>query len=534
MNAKKNPLSRRMALALAAATAAGVFSGCSGTKTNTQSSSGSGEPVTVTIWDTQATAYDKMGYKTPNDTPYVQALSKATGVKIEFVDGTGGADKLNLLIASNATPDIVIQNWITYPGGPSGAIANKVIIPLNKLWAQNAPNYKKYLTANPDIAKAVKTDDGQYYCFASLYAKDVPLLHNSANGLFLRSDWLKDLGLATPATISDWENVLTAFKNQKTGGSAPFVWEPWMSGPGQFEYAYGVIGDDLYVDNGKIKFAPLQAGYKTWLQQMNAWTQAGLIDKDCFTAKDGNGAWAKISSNKAGAVNFYIGSGLKKTASLVSQNPGLANVAAVAYPSLQSGTKADVDLQPTNWNYSAGVDAAISAVSKHPEAAMKVEDYFYSEAGQALGNYGIEGKSYTVSGGKHVFTDEVLKNAKGASFTEALSAYAGPQAKAGIESKEFADQLYSLDSQQAALKTLTSTGKLTALPPLTLTAAESTAVTSKLNDIKTYVSENKMKFILGVQQMSAYDAFTAQLSKMGVDDIVKIYQNALDRYNARK
>lgn len=136
--------------------------------------------------------------------------------------------------------------------------------------------------------------------------------------------------------------------------------------------------------------------------------------------------------------------------------------------------------------------------------------------------------------GKPKFTTEITQNPKGLSFTEAFSMYAGPNAKPGVSDKGFQDQWYSTPQQQQSLKVWSNSGPVKQLPAITLTPSESTAVVNKMNDINTYVGQNRAKFVLGQQSLSGYDAFVAQVNKMGIADVLKIYQNALNRYNARK
>lgn len=545
MAPKGNHMLKSLVIFLALIMTAGVAAGCKGG--GSANKTGGTQPVTVTIWDTQSGQYGsiqyaKAGYKTEEDTPYNQAWAKAANVKIQYVDSTGGADKLNLLFASNTQPDIVLQNWLAYPGGPTAAINNKIIMPLNDIINKYAPNYKKYLASDPEVNKELKTDDGKYYDFANITGKDCGTVYR---GLALRTDWLTDLGLQSPKTIDDWTNVLKAFKSKETGGAAPLYGDALD----YFEYAYGVFGagmvgngsgttatgvtDGFYVQDGKVKYAPIEPGYKDWLTTMNSWLQAGLIDQDAFTAKDSNAMWAKLSANKIGTVKIWTGSGFTKVMTLAKSNSGLSNLTPVAFPTLKAGDTLPVDTRNDRYAYTNSTDAAISTTCKHPDAAARLLDYNYSEAGRMLDNFGIEGKSYTMVNGQPKLTAEITSNSSGLSFNEAMQIYAGPT-KPGVLDKRYQDQYYSTSVQQQSLKVWTSSGPIKQLPAVTMTPAESTAIVSKLNDINTYVSQTKAKFVLGQQPLSGYDAFVAQVNKMGIADVLKIYQAAYQRYSNRK
>ena len=76
-------------------------------------------------------------------------IEKQTGVKLECwgADGRAGGntEDINVMIAGGNYPDIFINNWLSYPGGPSKAIESKIIIPLNGVVEQYCPNLTKAL-----------------------------------------------------------------------------------------------------------------------------------------------------------------------------------------------------------------------------------------------------------------------------------------------------------------------------------------------------------------------------------------------------
>ena len=57
--------------------------------------------------------------------------------------------------------------------------------------------------------KAVKTDEGNYYCFPGIYDGEYLLVYN---GPVIRKDLLDKTGLERPETIDQWTEVLTYFK----------------------------------------------------------------------------------------------------------------------------------------------------------------------------------------------------------------------------------------------------------------------------------------------------------------------------------
>jgi putative aldouronate transport system substrate-binding protein len=51
-----------------------------------------------------------------------------------------------------------------------------------------------------------------------------------------------------------------------------------------------------------------------------------------------------------------------------------------------------------------------------------------------------------------------------------------------------------------------------------------------MTDIQTYCDEMMMKFIMGIEPMSNFDQFVAQMEQMGIADAIEVQQAALDRY----
>jgi putative aldouronate transport system substrate-binding protein len=71
------------------------------------------------------------------------------------------------------------------------------------------------------------------------------------------------------------------------------------------------------------------------------------------------------------------------------------------------------------------------------------------------------------------------------------------------------------------------------LPPITLTADEGERVVNNLNDINTLVEEYTVKCITGADTLDRFDEFVAKIYEMGIEDILEVYQVALNRYNSR-
>jgi putative aldouronate transport system substrate-binding protein len=460
-------------------------------------------------------------------------------VKVIYQHPAAGqnATAFSILVASGAMPDMIEYDWTLFPGGPTAAIKNNVILKLNNYITKDAPDLTNLVKATPKYGKEFSTDDGSEYGFPIM--KPVELL--TTYGLAIRTDWLKDLNLQLPETIDEWHTVLTAFKNQK-GATAALSYTGAVAGTnfsntallpftaGMFTGAYGItLG--LYTDSGNVKYGPYQSAYKDWLTTMSQWYKEGLLDSN-FATTDRKALDANILIGKTGAAAMYPGSGLGTyIPALRAKNPN-AGMGATKFPVLKKGDKPQ---------FSSLLNDVCSAVCittscKNPDIAAKWLNYGYSEKGHMLNSFGILGVSYNLtSSGFPQLTDEVLKNPKGLSIGEAISQYArDAYLFAGMLDMDYYKQYYVYPEQMDALKMWTDTDMAKhLLPPISLTVDESTQVAKIINDVASYVNEYSLKIIMGKESISGFDAYTAQLKSMNVEKFISIEQAALNRYNKK-
>jgi putative aldouronate transport system substrate-binding protein len=177
--------------------------------------------------------------------------------------------------------------------------------------------------------------------------------------------------------------------------------------------------------------------------------------------------------------------------------------------------------------------AAITSANKHVVESVKELDYGYSDAGQLLFNFGLEGVSYTLNSGKPTYTLEVLQNPT-LPPAQALSRYVratfnGPFVQDG----GYLEQYLQLQVQKDALQTWLAPSDERQMPPVTPTQDESRKFASIMNEVNSTFQEAFTRAITGVQSAGALSGLPAQLRQIGIDDAIKIQQAALDRYTSR-
>jgi putative aldouronate transport system substrate-binding protein len=459
------------------------------------------------------------------ESPFGKALEKATGVDVKYIHPSEGqeVEQFNLMIASDELPNVMEYNWATYPGGPEKAISDQVIVPLNDLIDRHAPNLKRLLASDPELDRMIKTDSGQYYAFPMVRSESSVVFR----GPILRKDWLDELGLEVPTTVDEWYTVLKAFKEKK-GATAPFTarYDNKMNIQDAFFGAYRTANDFYLDDNGKVRFGPLDPQYKDVIALFRKWYEEGLIDKD-FPIVDSKALDKKMLNGESGATVYLLGGGMGKWLES-AQDPNFDLVGA-PYPVLNEGETPFTGQR--DFKYNPKPSAAITTSMEHPELAVKWLDYAFGEEGMMLFNFGIEGESYKIENGVPTFTDTIMKNEKYTS-QQMLSQYTLPNGPYPVHEQKTTN---TFPQQNDAVRLWSKTDAAKHILPafITPTVEESNKVAQIMTQISTYKEEMFIKFVMGNEPIDNFDAYAKQIESMGIQEVIDIYQAAMDRYNKR-
>lgn len=513
-----------------------MFTGC-GDKKNPASNEA--ESRKLTYWMELPEALSSQ-VSTMGDTDFFKEIEKRLNIDIEFEHPPAGQsnEKFNLMVASRTYADIIEYSWSgLYPGGTSRAIGDNIILPINDIMNEYAPNFAAILKGNKQFDKNCKTDTGLYFGF--------PVLKNTTyrtfGGMMLRSDWLSKLNLPVPETISEWETTLRAFK-EKMGATAAYTADSNMlkidMGGIGFLGAHGV-GSGMYLWDEKVKFGPLEEGYKQFLILMNKWYEEGLLDNE-FVSNGSTALDSKMINGASGACHGFVGNTMGKYLTATkTQNPSY-NLVAAQFPVLNKGDEPYFMERQPDVN---APQAVITTSCENPKIAAELLDYFYSNDGILLKNYGIEGVSYKFVDGVPQYTDLILNNPKGLSVFEAKAMYTrstkpAPGAELSVEiSDATVLSNYIYETQREAIKTWTkfSENRLRTLMPsdLEFTIDESDEITAIKFEVSNYVSEMALRFIQGSESFDKYDEFLSQIKSMNINRMIEIYQDVYNRYNSK-
>ena len=487
------------------------------------------ENITLDIWirnGSQGYASDYEEYVV------VKEIEERTGIKLNFIHPVGAAaEQLNIMQASGDLPDIVVY-YFTETANEK-LVEDGVYLDLTDYIKKFAPNFNKLISENEDFQKQLPNIDDKITYMPSLIDNKEYLGYN---GYFIRQDWLDKVGLSVPETIEEWETVLKAFRDNKLGGKDTVPFASMTAGSAQYEiFASGFslpTTTSLCVDpkTGNVTHAKLLPGYKEYLTTMNRWYEEGLIDTNFLSATDEqldsmmlNNELGSIYNDNNNSIPMYM-----------LRNPNLKLV-AVPYPKDKNGVAYTPTVSVAQTVQ--GLGAVVSADCKHPVEAVRLLDYFYSEEGSTLLNWGIKGETYEVNeDGEKYFTDYVLNNKDGKSPQEAFaskyfarsgipglvqySAMRGLEAnfREDVATQRNQSIQYSIDTDRSIL-----------LMGVSLSPDEHDEVSGKLADINSYMNEMHQKFILGKEPLSKFDDFIKTVEKMGIDRVLSVYNSAYER-----
>lgn len=494
-----------------------------------------------------------------------KAYAKNVGVTIDWREPANGqaAEQFNLILATRNLPDIMYYNWATaYPGGPDAAISDGKIIALNDYIEQYAPNFYAYLEAHPDIRQEITTDSGNIYCFPGVYtytneASNVwqdaitrDPYEESFIGLVVRKDLLDQAGLDIPVTLDDWYQVLKAF--QDMGIKYPLSCQAMMLTMAQcFNSAFDLtvpcagydIGNMAFARNkdGSIFYGPAQDAYKEYLAFMNKLYTEGLLDPD-FMVQDRTNVQTKVINGEVGAWVEMMPTGLGNLrAQVLAENPDSPFYpVGVLNPVLEAGQK--LIYKQGNAAY-IGAGAVITTSCQDIATACKVLDYGWSEEGNRLLNWGIEGVSYEFVDGWPQLTDAIVHNNEGLAPSEAFSIYRnlnGPypmdHSQRLVSKRDYSLADGEVDENLKSLDLWTSSANGTVragLPTTTMLPEEASAYGNAYNELSTYAAEMFAKFIMGNESLDNFGKYQNNLKALGLDTVLDLQTNALDRYNHR-
>ena len=485
------------------------------------------EPTTLTAWDYCVPPVFEVIHDYGTDGQVYRELQARTGVTLSFTTANllQANDDMALMIAANELPDMIFNFGMFNSYNADDLVDGDLIVNLCD-YEDVMPNYFDIINNNPDIARDILTDDGNI-----IYAANISSDLTPNSGPAIRQDWLDADGLDTPVTVDDLHEVLLAFQS-KNNSAHPL----WVSSVGNSSLAgaYGItyngdnngIGGWIYTEDEGMQYCLPMDGFKDYVQLLTDWYAEGLLSPDFVSQSSNNTAQdSEITGNASGFFN----SSIMSLTNLAAYEPE-ANVQPVRPMVLKEGDLVWGDDAGTSRISKGG--ASIACSCPDIELACRILNYFYSDDGITLANYGVEGVSFEYDeNGDPQLTELVTNNPEGKAFGLALILYTS-STPCSIDIKERNNGGYN----EAQVKALTlwhrdAGAEIGQAPGSVWTVDAQSEYSNIATDLSSYVTTNVLQFITGAKPMSEWDAFVDDtLASFDVERLKELNDEAVEAY----
>ena len=540
------------ALILFVVAAGFVFAG-GGSDSN---ASGTDGPLTLNMFITLGEAQESMEAGKNAYTDYVQDKFNVI-FDLIVVPSEARLEKQNLLLASGEYPDIFFDGQFS-PADQMKYGGQGVLIPLNDLIDDHGPAILEAWELLPILEKWMRTPDGNVYSIPAVEE----CYHCSVNQKqWIRTEWLEKLGYDMPTTTEEYEEVLTAFKEQDPNNNGKADEIPltgaintWSGDVEDFLMSAFIYSDGqrfMTAKNGKIIFTPNKPEWKDGLKYINRLYSKGLIDSQAFTNSQDT---VRVLTNRvddpivgayaAGHGRMYPGDGIWQLYRVVPPLKGPGGVQLTSYR----------PYQPSFGRF-AITNKASDAVQKK---AMELANYFYTfegtmEMGAGIG--GPIGETYEHNGRKiEHYWDLAGPNDIGLDGNPAIYIKIGTPPmdvatnyKWHTEFRFWHKRLF--DGWAAATDIFTSEGYERFLvvesdkyidfvpdevvPGSMYFDPEDAQLAAQLQvEIQTYVEQNTVAFITGQRDIDGeWDSYVKGFNGLRLNDYLKALQKTYDKMN---
>ncbi len=457
-----------------------------------------------------------------------QEIAKRTNVSLNGVISQSNSNEqeaFNLMLSSGKLADII---GYVDPAELEKLGRDGGIIPLNDLIDEHAPNIKALLESDARFSQTAVSLDGNIYQIP----KNQSL--KTAEFWWIRQDWLDNLGLEVPKTVDELYEVLTAFRNDDPNGNGkkdeiPLFDRAGPKMPDEFLYLWDT-STEFYPRDGKMTFEPMEENFKVGVKNVVKWYNEGLIDPEIFT-RGPKSRDILLSGDIGGMTHDWPSTG-NYNETLAEDIPGFEMV-AMAPPADQNGVvKERTERYP-------GVGWSISVECDDPVTAIKFMDFFFSQEGSDLMNFGIEGETYTVEAdGTKVYTDVVMNSEQTPiGYLRSL----GVQYRIGMNQNPDYEIAFMMDAAKEATELYMDNADEwypADMPPyndgalgLKYTPEDETEYKKIMSSISPYVDEMFQTWMLGTSDFEKdYDKFIAELETRGIQRAIEINQKAYETY----
>lgn len=488
---------------------------------------------TITIWH-KMTTLNSQAAGNLGEYKAIKEVEEKFNVKFEFIHPPVGQEKDNftIMMADGKLPDMIFCGGVDlyYPGGVETALADGVLYDYTPyINEEYTPNFYNLIKDDEFLKKAV-TDDSQRIIRLGAKICGSEEADLQFVGPLIRKDYLEATGLDVPKTIDDWTNLLKALKENGIEYPIAFEKEKAYLLNNTFASAFGISAsaENYYVkDDGKVAYGPAEDGYKDYLTLLNSWYKAGYINPD-FTTQTADEVMSMMSADRVGSTLVHLYTyGVTYFVTTETADPDKALVPAPV-PVLKEGDKLN---GLRNSSRTLGDYKYITADAENKEACIALLDALYLEDIDRLLANGIEGAAYEMEDGVPVAITLPSDASKDLLLSDEPQQW---HTSEDTDLNYILTKKYNKGAQADSLKLWKEQGSENMISNFILFNSEEAEIKRSYEaDVKTYVEEMTLKFIMGVEPLENFSSYQENLKNLHIDELIGSNQKAMDRYNAR-
>ena len=464
------------------------------------------------------------------ETSFLKEIGEKTGVTINWQPywNATWSDQKSLMLASglSALPDAFFG---------SISLTDADIIPnseyfveLTDLIPQYMPNLTAIFEKDPSM-KALCTDaDGKIWSLP----KKLPMRPITANEMYINKAWLDELNLPMPTTYTELADTLVAFSKSGEGRYGYIASSSLAGDLNNLLLPFGVqasrAGNMMGLNaEGKPYFVPMAENYKEAVKWARDLFERGALDPEYFT-QTSDMVRAKIQDTEAGSRTGIVFAWTADS-ELLGNAKDYVVAEAVAGPDGNRYVESD----PTFLNYGKN-ELVITKNCKNPGKLLEWADQFYTDEASLQTYYGSIGDGKIAK--KDDGTYEVLLPSADSGINLDTSCWTfsfrdhGPK----YMNKEFESRVVLPTTEGDGIKladdAVNAAYARDTFPVVSYTADQLDQLGFLSPDILNYVSQQYAHWVTEGGVEEEWDAYLAQLEKMGVQDLINIHLDAYAKY----
>ncbi|BDF43038.1 extracellular solute-binding protein [Eisenbergiella sp.] len=481
-----------------------------------------------------------------------------TGIEFEWqaIPSEGAQEKINLMLASGEElPDVF---W-SFGDGKSGNIVvqyadQDIFMPTEGLINEYMPSLKKILDDSENYWSEITAPDGHTYGFP--YIEEMYGLVLTGGPLLINKTWLDEVGREVPTTVDEWVDCLKAFRDggdlNGNGAQDEIPMATWFGATdtfgsynmfyrftGAFGCADSYCGGNAYADHlrlvdGKVTFTAQDEAFRKTAAFFNMLYNEGLIWNGSFEADESASYKSSLIKEDVARIGCF---GTWTDQEITNLD---VHDEYVAIPRLQG----EAGMTGFENNYSELQDSsntAITTTCKFPHVVAKFVDYMVGDPAISIqSNWGAEGYNYVKDENGILRTplDEQGRYQPQTEYTTFGEARVNSTTTRGsmIVLNEYYETVagYAYDAVQL-LENQKTNGKdeimeeYDTIPRVMMTTTELSRLAQIQPTISDIVDRYINQWVTGGVTDDNWNAYLGELQSAGVEELVSIYQSAVDR-----